>query len=393
MEVLFVSHKYPPSVGGMEKQSFELIRGMQRHTKVHAIVHDGRESKFRFFWTLQQRIVAVCRAYPGITTIHFNDGLLAAICLGHRGYPHLIRTATLHGLEVVFPNALYQRYILPRFNRLDLIFAVSQATAKACTDRGLAPEKVVVVPNGVDADIAATRLRPDFYSFMAEHYGLDLSARRVLVAMGRSVRRKGYSWFIREVLPRLKGNFILLIIGPFQTRAAGAARWLPYVPGFLRRQIELFLGFPTDEAQLRPLLAQPNLQTKVKHLGKLPFADITQILTVSDAFIMPNIPIEGDMEGFGLVCLEACLCGTTVFAANIDGIPDAIQDGRNGRLLPAQNADAWAAALNALLENPARYALQAEAARAYTLEHFGWQKMVDGYWAQFQALADRRVQG
>ncbi len=393
MEILFVSHKYPPSVGGMEKQSFELIRGMQRHTRVHAIVHDGRESKLRFFWTLQRKIAAACRAHPGITVIHFNDGLLAAICLGHTGYRHLTRTATLHGLEVVFPNGLYQRYVLPRFNRLDLIFAVSQATAKACTDRGLAPEKVVVVPNGVDADIAATRLRPDFYPFFAEHYGLDLSARRVLVAMGRSVRRKGYSWFVREVLPRLGGDFILLIIGPFQQKPAGAARWLPYVPGFLRRQIELFLGFPTDEALLRPLLAQPALQNKVQHLGKLPFADITQILTVSDAFIMPNIPIAGDMEGFGLVCLEACLCGTTVFAANLDGIPDAIQDGKNGLLLPAQDAGAWATALNALLENPARYALQAEAARAYTLDHFSWQKMVDGYRAHFQALADRRAQG
>ncbi len=386
MEILFVSHKYPPSIGGMEKQSFELIRGMERHTKVHAIVHDGRESKLHFFRTLRSRILKTCRENPDISVIHFNDGLLAAICLRHQGYEHLRRTATLHGLEVVFPNGLYQRHILPRFNCLDLIFAVSQATATACIVRGLAPEKVVVVPNGVDSDIANTRLRPDFYPFFEEHYGLDLTGRRILVAMGRSVQRKGFSWFIREVMPRLSGDYIFLMIGPFQKKPSGAAVWLPCLPVFLRRQIELFLGFPTDEKLLRTLLEQPTRRDKARHLGKLPFDHITQILSAADAFVMPNIHIEGDMEGFGLVCLEACLCGAPVFAANTDGIPDAIHDGRNGVLLPAQDAAAWAAALNPLLKNPADYASPAEAGREYTLAHFSWPKMVERYWVHFQAL-------
>ncbi len=386
MEILFVSHKYPPSVGGMEKQSFELIRGMERHVKVHTIVHAGGESKLRFFLGLRRRILQTCRAHPGISVIHFNDGLLAAICLRHTGYEHLKRTATLHGLEVVFPNRLYQRIILPRFNRLDLIFAVSQATAQACIERGLQPASVVVVPNGVDTDIAMTRLRPDFYPFFQEHYGLDLTGRQVLVTMGRSVKRKGFSWFIENVLPHLSKETVLLMIGPFQTKPAGPALWLPYLPAALRRQIELFLGFPTDEVRLRELLALPALHNRVQHLGKLPFDHILQILSNATAFVMPHIPIEGDMEGFGLVCLEASMCGTTVFAANTDGIPDAIHDGKNGELLPTQNAEAWANALNAAFKNPALYAAQAEIARRYTLAHFSWEKMAADYWAHFQAL-------
>ncbi|MEO6758715.1 MAG: glycosyltransferase family 4 protein [Saprospiraceae bacterium] len=385
MEILFVSHKYPPSIGGMEKQSFELIRGMERHAKVHAIVYEGQGGILRFFLGLRRRILQCCRENPGISIIHFNDGLLAAICLRHKGYEHLKRTATLHGLEVVFPNRLYQQYILPKFNRLDLIFAVSQATAQACTERGLAPEKVVVVPNGVDADIAATRLRPDFYEFFREKYGPDLAGKRLLVTMGRSVKRKGFSWFIENVLPRLPENCQLLMIGPFQAKPQGLALWLPFFPGFLRRQIELFLGFPTDETRLRELLAQPDLQARVRHLGKLPFADITQILAAADAFVMPNRPIPGDMEGFGLVCLEASLCGATVLAAHTDGIPDAIHDGKNGWLLPAQNAEAWADAIRSLLDNPDRKE-QAAAFRQYTLATFSWEKMAEEYSAHFQAL-------
>lgn len=383
MEILFVSHKYPPSVGGMEKQSFELIRAMKRLTKVHTIVHDGRENKLRFFRRLRQRILDTCREHPGISAIHFNDGLLAAICLRHKGYEHLKRTATLHGLEVVFPNRLYQRFIFPGFNRLDLVIAVSRATAEACVVRGIVPEKMVVVPNGVDAGIADVRPVPDFPAYFEQTYGFSLAGKRIIVAMGRSVRRKGFSWFLQELLPRLSDDVIFLMIGPFHREPSGTEKWLRLLPAFLRRQIELFLGFPTDEPRLRELLRQPNIGNKARHLGKLPFNDITQILSISDAFVMPNIPVEGDMEGFGLVCLEACLCGAPVFASGIDGITDAIHDGKNGTLLPAGDVSAWAKALNDLTEQPVSG--RAEAARAYTLEHFGWEKMAEGYYLHFQA--------
>ena len=387
MEILFVSHKYPPAVGGMEKQSFELIQGMKRFSKVHTIVYEGGESKLRFFWMLRKRILQTCRENPGITAIHFNDGLMAAICAGHTGYEHLLRAVTLHGLEVVFPNRVYQRFILPRFNRFDLIIAVSQATAEACVQRGLSPEKVVVIPNGVDAALAETVKRSDFQQFMATKYDLDVQGRHILVAMGRSVRRKGFSWFIQQVVPKLKGNVVFLMIGPFRRRPGGFEIFLRYLPTFLRNQIALFAGFPTDEATIRQLLERPELQGKVRHLGKLPFEDIRQILAAADAFVMPNIPIERDMEGFGLVCLEACLCGAAVFASRIDGITEAIHDGKNGVLLPAGDAEAWANALNVQMENTSTSVVRTDAAKSYTLDHFGWDKMAGDYWEQLKKLS------
>lgn len=387
MEILFVSHKYPPAVGGMEKQSFELIQGMKQHTRVHTLVHEAGQSKLRFFWTLRKRILQMCREHPGITAIHFNDGLMAAICAGHKGYEHLLRAATLHGLEVVFPNRIYQRYILPRFNRLDLLIAVSQATAEACIQRGLAPEKIVVIPNGVDTALAETTLKPGFGQMMATQYDVQVEGRRILVAMGRSVRRKGFSWFIEQVVPRLQGDFVFLIIGPFHRKRDDFAKILRFLPPFLSKQIALFAGFPTDEDRIRYLLAQPAVAKKVQHLGKLPFDDIRQILSAADAFVMPNIPIEGDMEGFGLVCLEACLCGTTVLASRIDGITEAIQDGKNGVLLPPGDAESWAKALQALMQDPDAFSKQKQSAVDYTLAHFSWEKMAGAYWEHFQQRA------
>jgi phosphatidylinositol alpha-1,6-mannosyltransferase len=379
MEILFVSHKYPPSVGGMEKQSYELINGMAAHARVHTIVYTGTGGKFQFFWTLRKKILQKCQENPGISVIHFNDGLIGAICARYRGYEHLKRVVTLHGLEVVFPNPWYQKYILPRFNNFDRIIAVSAATRDACIERGLLSEKVVVVPNGVDHDLAQTVPVPDFAAFFEEKYSIPVRNKRIFVGMGRAVQRKGFSWLMEQVVPSLQGEFVVLLIGPFNRERSGFARFLSFLPQGLSKQIALFLGFPSDEDHLRTLLAEPRFQEKVYHLGKLPFEDIRQILTASNAFVMPNISIKGDMEGFGLVCLEAALSGTTVVAARLEGITEAIQDGKNGILLPSCNAQAWVDQLQAIIDDPATFVANTPAYRAYTLETFGWDKMVSAY--------------
>src|SRR5690606_36679031 len=91
MEILFVSHKYPPATGGMEKQSYELIEGMRAHAIVRKIVYTGDESYFQFFRKLNGRILSMIHRYPKIGIIHFNDGLIAAVSLWHVGYTHLRR--------------------------------------------------------------------------------------------------------------------------------------------------------------------------------------------------------------------------------------------------------------------------------------------------------------
>src|SRR3546814_4760887 len=58
------------------------------------------------------------------------------------------------------------------------------------------------------------------------------------------------------------------------------------------------------------------------------------------------------MEGFGLVCIEASMCGTNVFASASGGITDAVIHNKNGILSPPANAVAWIKALNNLIDEP-----------------------------------------
>ncbi|GAA4327857.1 glycosyltransferase family 4 protein [Mucilaginibacter gynuensis] len=386
MEVLFVSHKYPPSIGGMEKQSFELIKGMSKYVKVHTIIHQTGKSKIRFFASLNRRILKMCREHPGIAVIHYNDGLMAAICLNHKGYGHLKRTVTLHGLDVVFPNNTYRRSVLPAYRNFDQIFAVSNATARACIERGIPAEKITVIKNGVDASIADCKPRPDLLTYLSSTYEIKLHGKRILMSIGRPVKRKGFSWFIDNVMPKMSDDFILLMVGPYAQKRTFADKMFDLLPRKVRRQVSFFLGLPTDTADIQKLLARPDISEKVKHLGKLPYEDMLQLLIVADGFVMPNIPVSGDIEGFGLVCLEACLCGAKVFASAIDGITDVITHGQNGYLLPARKADAWVTALSKLTNENSKECLQPEEIKAYTLKHFSWDKMVKQYLECFHAF-------
>jgi len=386
MEILFISHKYPPVIGGMEKQSFELITGMKKHGRVHAIIFDAeKESRLQFFLHLEEKIIAMCIKHPMLTIIHYNDALVAAVCLRHKRYKHLKRTMTVHGLDVVFPNWIYRNWIFRKFNAFSLIFAVSNATAKACIDRGISKDKVVVVHNGVDHTMRGLISKVQMETLLSSQYGIGTRNRRVLVAMGRPVIRKGFSWFITNIVPELEPDIVLLLIGPDQRPSQVKRKFWSAIPKGMRKPLELFMGMPSDADQINNLLKKSEIADIVKQLGTIPYEDIVKILCAADAFIMPNIAVKGDMEGFGLVCLEAALCGAPVYAAAIDGITDVIHHQKNGLLLPSGDAKSWIKEINNIGKDTADKMLRDEVID-YTRSRFGWIKMVEEYRAYFLAI-------
>ncbi len=387
MEVLFVSHKYPPALGGMERQSYALIQGMHRYTRVHVLVYDGSENLVNFFLQLKKRIYATLASHAGISVLHFNDGLMGAWCQRFRKYPHVKRVVTFHGLDLVFPNFVYQRLLVPRFQHFDLIICVSQATAEAAIQRGLPPEKVRVILNGVDTARPTLRSKEASRQFFCEVCGLSLDEKKkYVVGLGRAVKRKGFSWFLRQVMPMLDENTVFLLAGPFQRKDPFKAKLLYALPSFLRHPIELFWGWPSDTLALRRILQEDTFQGRFHHLGPLSSEGIACLFSIADVFVMPNIAVPGDMEGFGLVGLEASLHGVPVFASALEGIPDAVHHGGNGHLLPSGEARNWAEALQEYFEKGSVQEVPLENPSAHTVAHFGWDKMVEAYYQAFAQL-------
>ena len=388
MEILFVSHKYPPSTGGMEKQSYELITGMPRHATVRKIVYLGNESYFQFFRRLNDRILDKVNRYPKIKVIHFNDGLIAAAALMHKGYNHLYKVVTLHGLDVVFPLGIYQKHILPRFNKYDHIIAVSKATATEIIQRGIQPEKISVIPNGIDHSISTEISDQDWQSFRNQYSIPD--GKRILMTLGRPVKRKGFSWFIQKVLPLLPEDYYLIMAGPFDHQIRTVEKWLSRLPSSWQNIYMLFTGYPSDQETLRHILKNPMYAGRVNHVGKLPSEDLKILMKNSAFFLMPNIRVKGDMEGFGLVCLEASICGAFVIAAELEGITDAIKHAKNGILVRSEDHLDWSNTIKKIAENPEDFKNQRELFKNYTKNNFSWHKMVAAYAQLFKKLVDKK---
>lgn len=386
MEILFLTHKHPPAVGGMERQSFELISGVSRAFRTHTLICNGNADLARLVFSLGSKIKRALQENPGISIVHLNDGLMAILALPFLREAKIPVVATIHGLDIVMPARWYQRGLVPRFNRLDGIIAVSRATAQECLARGFDKERIFVVPNGVDPGLAEIPREPDFQKTLEKRLGLSRTGRHLLVSVGRPVKRKGFSWFLNEVLPLLDRKIVYLILGPEDRSIAVKKALLDLLPQGLGLQAGLILGLPLDEPAIRTALKNPALQGRAFFLSDLPFQEMVQILKEADLFVMPNIKAPGDAEGFGLVALEAAVCGLPVVASGIEGIIDAVSEGENGCLLPPQDPHAWRERIHGLLADAPALRTFGARARDYTLANYSWRKMCEGYISVFTRL-------
>ena len=384
MQPLFITHKYPPSVGGMEKQSYELIEGMAKKYDVKRIVHDGSVGRLKFFFSIVPQVKKILADNPGISFIHLNDGLMGIVGLFIKRIADVPIFVTLHGLDIVFPNKIFQKHIVSRFRNYDGLIPVSSATAKECVKRGMNPGRIFTIRNGVDGTLGDIGKKEDFRQQLEEKLNISLDGKQILVSIGRAVTRKGFSWFIDNVMPGLDDNIIYLIIGSENQNNAQLQSLLKYLPNSIASQIKLLFAVEEDKSKIIDCIKKRNLGDRVFFLGKQNFDSMIQILKHSDLFVMPNIRVNGDAEGFGLVALEAAVCALPVAASNLEGITDAIIGGKNGFLLEPGNAEDWIKFINKQLADPVSLKKFGEEAKLYTNKNYSWEKMVDEYIKVFE---------
>ena len=208
------------------------------------------------------------------------------------------------GLDLTFDNSAYRAVVHPMLRRAQRVIAISEATATAARGFGVPSDRIQVIRLGVPAPPVDRVDRRDARLTLGHRLGVGDEA-VLLLTLGRLVRRKGARWLIEEVLPELpeRTHYILAGDGP-------------------------------EAEPLRSAVRRLGLESRVHLLGRVEDDDRELLMRGADLFVQPNIPVEGDMEGFGLVTVEAALRGTPVVAADLEGIKDAVVDGETGLLLP-----------------------------------------------------------
>ena len=294
---------------------------------------------------------------------------------------------TAHGLDVVFPLGFYQRWLYKYFNRAKGIVAVSDGTTKELLDRKVASDKVFTIRNGFDPTENNIEADP---ASLEKKLGISLEGKKLLVSIGRSVKRKGFSWMVDQVLPRLGKEVIYIVIGP-KLDDYRRINWMKkYLPNWLFKSLVLLIGIPLDEIVLQDKIKARGFERKVFHLSGLSNEEVTTILKTADLYVMPNLSVPGDYEGFGLVALEAVTAGLLCIASEIDGIPSAIQHNVNGILLPSGNDDVWVKEVSAFLQDDGRRNELASRYKANAITScLSWTQMAEEYEKVFQEIVEK----
>jgi alpha-maltose-1-phosphate synthase len=276
-------------------------------------------------------------------------GLLASLV---HGVPHVI---TAHSLEPRRPwkaEQLGGGYRLSSWAERTAYLAADAVIAVSAGMRDdvlavypdLDPARVPVVHNGVDAEAYKPTPAPD----VVRSLGVDPD-RPYALFVGRITRQKGVPHLLKafEQLPAEAGLVL----------CAGAAD----TPGE-RQQVA--------EAVER-LQAQRSGVVWIEQM--LPREQLVPLISGATVFVCPSI-----YEPLGIVNLEAAACGTAVVASAVGGIPEVVDDGRTGLLVPYDAADAaafeagLAARTAELLADPDRAAAMGAAGRERVLSEFGW---------------------
>jgi phosphatidylinositol alpha-1,6-mannosyltransferase len=223
--------------------------------------------------------------------------------------------------------------------------ANSQNTASILEDQWNIPEsKITVVHPGVD--IARYHPAEVDYEFRRR---MRWDGKYVLLTVGRLQKRKGHDNLILS-LPKLLKSYPNLLYA--------------------------IVGDGEELINLQGVVERLNLERHVQFLGKVSDDDLLRFYQQCDLFILPNRSVGSDIEGFGMVLVEAASCGKPVIAGRSGGTAETLVHGETGFLVDAFSVASLTNELELVLKSPV-LATAGAAGRRHVKKNFSWETLVD----------------
>ncbi|MFY9809070.1 MAG: glycogen synthase [Pseudonocardiaceae bacterium] len=382
MRIGVLTREYPPEVyGGAGVHVSHLVPELRKRCEVelhcfgaprphahHHGVAPGLDAANPALQTLSVNL-AMANALSGVDLVHSHTWY--ANMAGHlartlQGVPHVV---TAHSLEPRRPwkaEQLGGGYRVSSwvertaYEHADAIIAVSDGMRADVLDcyPTVHPERVHMVRNGIDAEL----YRPVRETDAVRRLGAD-PARPIVAFVGRITRQKGVGHLLAAAHHIDHSAQLLFCAGAPDTSelAAEAAAAVA----------ELSAGRPG-------VIWVPDM---------LPISDVRQVLSAATVFACPSV-----YEPLGIVNLEAMACGTAVVASAVGGIPEVVDDGVTGLLVPYDEQDiegfqrGLAHQINEVLADPERAAAMGQAGRKRAITEFSWSTVADRTVALYQQL-------
>jgi phosphatidyl-myo-inositol dimannoside synthase len=374
LKSLLLTGVFPPKTGGSGRWLWDIYRQLPREKVVivagdHAeaapfeSTHDLNVYRLPFFFPdygtisvngfnryrrVTRRVLRIA-VKERVATIHCGallpDGWIGQLVAKKLELPLLVY---LHGEELCYTASSRQLNWMARrvLRYASTVVVNSHNTRRIARDHwGVSEEKLRVLHPGVDCE----RFTPVERSAEVRQR-LGWGERPVILTVGRLQKRKGQDLLIRA-LSAIRGR----------------------VPDVLYA----IVGEGDERANLERLAEQLGLNSHVRFHGEPPDADLPECYQQCDLFVLPNRRIGDDLEGFGIVLLEAQACGKPVIAGDTGGTVETMQVGQTGNVADVERGDLLADSICALLRQPRLRLSMGIAARKWVLDNFAGNSTTD----------------
>lgn len=371
--ILFLTDAFLPHAGGARVYYYHLLRELVDASQTHLTVltkkvpgwkeFDRKESRGRFQivrcgrplpnWKYQEWpkiAIPLLRSLPLLAggrfdLIHFGDlfpqGVLSLWFKRAFGIPYV---AYCHGEEITQTDGRrYQPKVRDViFREAEVVIAANEFARQNLLRIGISSDRIEKILPGVDYvrfQPAAPRL-----DLMERH---NLRGKKVILTVARLVPRKGHKLVLQAI-----------------------RQLLPEFPDL----VYLIVGTGPEEARLRELATAWNLSAAVQFAGFVSDEDLPSYYNCADIYVMPNSEEKGDMEGFGMVFLEANACGKPVVGGRSGGTSESIAEGRTGLLVDPYDPGELVEALRFLLSHTGRREQMGQAGLLRARSDFSWTR-------------------
>lgn len=372
VRILFLTDAFLPHAGGARVYYYNLLREMARQQLVQTTVltkkvpgweqFDKRENGREFqiirsgqpleTWRYHQwpKIAGpLVRAAALLTRhkfdlIHFGDlypqGVMSLWFKKLFGMPYV---AYCHGEEITQTDG--RRY-QPRvrdaiYREAAMVVAANEFARQNLLRIGIPPSRIEKITPGVDC----LRFQPaDRDPDLVRRHRLE--GKTTLLTVARLVPRKGH----RMVLQALR-------------------KLVLEMPNL----VYLIVGTGPEEERLRAAASEWNLTESVRFVGYVKDEDLAKFYNAADIYVMPNSEERGDIEGFGMVFLEANACGKPVIAGRSGGAAEAVVHGKTGLLIDPNDAIELEDAIRLLCQDRIRAIELGSNGRRRALADFNWE--------------------
>ena len=263
----------------------------------------------------------VLRARPSL--VFSGSGLTAPIAWLAARFAGATSVVYLYGLDIKVEHPVYRLLWLPFFRHFDRVLVISNYTRSLALESGISPNRIQILHPGVALPDLA-RAQDQRIEFRER---FKLGDRPMMLYVGRINVRKGLSVFARHILPTIihaTPEARLVVIGDEPRNA------LRNTPG--------------EWAKVERTLTELGLTHIVEFLGPQDDETLSMAYMAADVMVFPVQDIPGDIEGFGMVAIEAAAHNLPTVAFAVGGVPDAVSDGVSGALVAPGDNESFARA-------------------------------------------------